>query len=126
MTETFKAGSKTSSAAPEGVVEYANEILITKSELEEKNKLVHNLQQQVDETKTESEYQLRYVLLQTWKLLPYCFGRFGNVIYYYLFSFRLKDNRFAEESKAASKKFENDLSKMSQTINRLQVGSITL
>ena len=28
-------------------VEYANEILITKSELEEKNKLVHNLQQQV-------------------------------------------------------------------------------
>ena len=58
VTETFKASSKTS-AAPEGVVEYANEILITKSELEEKNKLVHNLQQQVDETKTESEYQLR-------------------------------------------------------------------
>ena len=47
---------------------------------------------QVDETKTESEYQLR-----------------------------LKDNKFAEESKAASKKFENDLAKMSQTINRLQV-----
>ena len=62
VTETFKAGSKTSSAAPEGVVEYANEILITKSELEEKNKLVHNLQQQVDETKTESEYQLRYLV----------------------------------------------------------------
>ena len=39
--------------------EYANEILITKSELEEKNRLVFNLQQQVDETRTESEYQLR-------------------------------------------------------------------
>ena len=50
--------------------EYANEILITKSELEEKNRLVFNLQQQVDETRTESEYQLR-----------------------------LKDNKFAEEFK---------------------------
>ena len=39
--------------------EYANEILITKTELEEKNRLVFNLQQQVDETKTESEYQVR-------------------------------------------------------------------
>ena len=40
-------------------LEYANEILITKTELEEKNRLVFNLQQQVDETRTESEYQLR-------------------------------------------------------------------
>ena len=58
-------------------------------------KIIHLFQTlciQVDETKTESEYQLR-----------------------------LKDNKFAEESKAASKKFENDLAKMSQTINRLQV-----
>ncbi len=39
--------------------EYANEILITKTELEEKNRLVFNLQQQVDETKTESEYQVQ-------------------------------------------------------------------
>ena len=39
--------------------EYANEILITKTELEEKNRLVFNLQQQVDETRTESEYQVR-------------------------------------------------------------------
>lgn len=38
---------------------YAAEILITKSELEDKNKLVFTLQQQVDETKTESEYQLK-------------------------------------------------------------------
>ena len=30
---------------------YASEILITKTELEEKNRLVYNLQQQVDETK---------------------------------------------------------------------------
>ena len=73
VTETFKVGSKTSSAAPEGEVEYANEILITKSELEEKNKLVHNLQQQVDETKTESEYQLRY------NLGKFCHIAFGNL-----------------------------------------------
>ena len=39
--------------------QYAAEILITKSELEEKNRRVFTLQQQVDETKTESEYQLR-------------------------------------------------------------------
>ena len=51
----------TKSDPVEETVEYANEILITKSELEDKNKLVHNLQQQVDETKTESEYQLRSV-----------------------------------------------------------------
>ena len=36
--------------------QYAAEILITKSELEDKNKLVFTLQQQVDETKTESKY----------------------------------------------------------------------
>ena len=73
-------------------LEYANEILITKSELEEKNQLVFNLQQQVDETRTESEYQLR-----------------------------LKDNKFAEETKMAAKKFETEIGKMSQTINRLQI-----
>lgn len=39
--------------------QYAGEILITKSELEDKNRRVFTLQQQVDETKTESEYQLR-------------------------------------------------------------------
>jgi hypothetical protein len=33
--------------------------LITKNELEDKNRLVFTLQQQVDETKTESDYQLR-------------------------------------------------------------------
>ena len=38
---------------------YAAEILITKSELTDKNRRVFTLQQQVDETKTESEYQLR-------------------------------------------------------------------
>ena len=73
-------------------LDYANEILITKSELEEKNRLVFNLQQQVDETKTESEYQLR-----------------------------LKDNKFAEEMKMATKQFESEIAKMSQTVSRLQI-----
>jgi len=35
-----------------------NYFQITKSELEDKNRLVFNLQLQVDETKTESEYQV--------------------------------------------------------------------
>ena len=71
--------------------EYANEILITKSELEEKNRLVFNLQQQVDETRTESEYQLR-----------------------------LKDNKFTEESKMAKKQFEAEVGELAQQISRLQ------
>ena len=71
--------------------EYANEILITKSELEEKNRLVFNLQQQVDETRTESEYQLR-----------------------------LKDNKFAEEFKMAKKQSEAEIGELSQQITRLQ------
>jgi hypothetical protein len=35
------------------------EILITKSELEEKNNLIEELRQKVDESKTECTYQLR-------------------------------------------------------------------
>ena len=65
--------------------------MITKSELEEKNRLVFNLQQQVDETRTESEYQLR-----------------------------LKDNKFAEEFKMAKKKSEAEIGELSQQITRLQ------
>jgi hypothetical protein len=38
---------------------YALEILITKSELEEKNNLIEELRQKVDESKTECTYQLR-------------------------------------------------------------------
>ena len=50
------AASGPSGKAPPGTgstqgYEYASEILITKTELEEKNRLVFNLQQQVDETK---------------------------------------------------------------------------
>ena len=70
---------------------YAGEILITKSELEDKNKLVFTLQQQVDETKTESEYQLK-----------------------------LKDNKYVEEARIAKKKFNADISELKQTIHRLE------
>ena len=59
--------------------------------MEEKNRLVFNLQQQVDETKTESEYQLR-----------------------------LKDNKFAEEGKMAKKQFEAEIGDLSTQISRLQ------
>ena len=38
---------------------YAEEILITKTELEEKNILIVDLKQKVDESKTECAYQLR-------------------------------------------------------------------
>ena len=65
--------------------------MITKSELEEKNRLVFNLQQQVDQTRTESEYQLR-----------------------------LKDNKFAEEFKMAKKQSEAEIGELSQQITRLQ------
>ena len=75
----------------DGKFEYANEILITKTELEEKNRLVFNLQQQVDETKTESEYQLR-----------------------------LKENHFAEEAEAKQKQFTSQLSDLRQAIHKAQ------
>ena len=38
---------------------YAEEILITKSDLEEKNQLMNELRNRVNELKTESEYQMR-------------------------------------------------------------------
>ena len=86
---------KTSAGAPpvrkDLEFSYAGEILITKSELEDKNKLVFTLQQQVDETKTESEYQLK-----------------------------LKDNKYVEEARIAKKKFNADISDLKQSIHRLE------
>ena len=70
-------------AAAAGGLEYAKEILITKSELEEKNQLVANLQNQVEETRTESEYQMR-----------------------------LKDNHYKEEQAKARKQFGQQISGM--------------
>ena len=48
-----------------------------------------NLQQQVDETKTESEYQLR-----------------------------LKDNKYSEDARLAKKKFAAELNELKQTISK--------
>eukprot|EP00094_Tigriopus_californicus_P008583 TCALIF_08273-PA protein Name:"Similar to WDR65 WD repeat-containing protein 65 (Homo sapiens)" AED:0.08 eAED:0.08 QI:0/0.28/0.12/0.75/0.42/0.37/8/0/1160 len=71
--------------------DYAHEILITKIDLEEKNKLIFNLQDQVEETKTESEYQLR-----------------------------LKDNQYEEEINSNKKKANGQLAEMRATIHKLQ------
>lgn len=71
--------------------QYAKEILITRSELEDKNRLVFTLQQQVDEIKTESEYQLR-----------------------------LKDNKYQEEARMAKKKFASDMGDLRQNIHKLE------
>jgi hypothetical protein len=57
--------------------------------LEDKNRLVFNLQQQVDETKTESEYQLR-----------------------------LKDNKYMEDARLAKKKFQAEINELKQTISK--------
>ena len=65
---------------------------ITKTELEEKNRLVFNLQQQVDETKTESEYQLR-----------------------------LKDNKYTEDARLAKKKFQAEVNELKQTISKFSI-----
>ena len=75
---------------------YAAEILITKSELEDKNRRVFTLQQQVDETKTESEYQLR-----------------------------LKDNKYIEEGRIAKKKFNAELTEMKNVIQRMEADIVT-
>lgn len=48
-----------------------------------------NLQQQVDETKTESEYQLR-----------------------------LKDNKYMEDARLAKKKFQAEINELKQTISK--------
>ena len=76
---------------------YAAEILITKSELEDKNRRVFTLQQQVDETKTESEYQLR-----------------------------LKDNKYIEEGRIAKKKFNAELTEMKNVIQRMEADIVTV
>ncbi len=57
--------------------------------MEDKNRLVFNLQQQVDETKTESEYQLR-----------------------------LKDNKYMEDARLAKKKFQAEINELKQTISK--------
>lgn len=53
--------------------------------------MIFNLQQQVDETKTESEYQLR-----------------------------LKENHFVEESEAKQKQFNSQLSDLRNSIHKAQ------
>ena len=77
--------------APLETYPYALEILITKSELEEKNGLIDDLKQKVDESKTECAYQLR-----------------------------LKDNQNQELVKEINKKAKEDKESLAKTICGLQ------
>ena len=70
---------------------FALEILITKSELEEKNMLIDDLKQKVDESKTECAYQLR-----------------------------LKDNQNTELIKEIQKKAKGEKESLGKTICSLQ------
>lgn len=70
---------------------FALEILITKSELEEKNFLIDDLKQKVDESKTECAYQLR-----------------------------LKDNQNTELIKDIQKKAKGEKEQLAKTITSLQ------
>ena len=71
---------------------YAEEILITKTELEQKNILIDELKQKVDESKTECAYQLR-----------------------------LKDNQNAETLKEMSKKAQIEKQQMKSEMNKLSL-----
>ena len=71
---------------------YADEILITKTELEEKNILIDELKQKVDESKTECAYQLR-----------------------------LKDNQNAETLKDMSKKSQIERQQSKSEMNKLSL-----
>ena len=82
---------------------YAVEILITKTELEEKNNLIEDLKQKVDESKTECAYQLR-----------------------------LKDNQNADMLKEVNKKtliekqgMKSQISSLSLEIEALKKGRLT-
>lgn len=55
----FKIYDKDGVAKKDREIIYADEILVTKSDLEEKNGLMNELRQRVDELKMENEYQLR-------------------------------------------------------------------
>ena len=79
------------SAPPVETYPYALEILITKSELEEKNGLIDHLKQKVDESKTECAYQLR-----------------------------LKDNQNQELIKDIKKKAKEDKETLAKAITGLQ------
>ena len=86
------------SAPPVESYPYALEILITKSELEEKNGLIDHLKQKVDESKTECAYQLR-----------------------------LKDNQNLEQIKEINKKARVEKDSLGKNINSLQqeIGNLT-
>ena len=71
---------------------FAEEILITKTELEEKNILIDELKQKVDESKTECAYQLR-----------------------------LKDNQNAETLKEMAKKSQVEKQQMKSEMNKLSL-----
>ena len=79
------------SAKVEDPYSYALEILITKSELEEKNGLIEELKQKVDESKTECAYQLR-----------------------------LKDNQNTDMIKEINKKAKSEKETLAKTIATLQ------
>ena len=91
MNEQVKTLDGTPPKRKDTEFSYAAEILITKSELTDKNRRVFTLQQQVDETKTESEYQLR-----------------------------LKDNKYIEEGRLAKKKFNAELNAKKEVTQRLE------
>ena len=71
---------------------YAEEILITKTELEQKNILIDELKQKVDESKTECAYQLR-----------------------------LKDNQNAETLKEMTRKAQIEKQQMKSEMNKLSL-----
>nr|XP_040582177.1 cilia- and flagella-associated protein 57-like [Lepeophtheirus salmonis] len=90
--------------------EYTNEILITKTELEEKNALIHSLRQRVEETRTESEYQMR--LKDNWYNKKMKEER--NNFYKEIDDLRSMIGKYENEAALEKSKFKNSLAEEKQ------------
>ena len=86
---------------------FAVEILITKSELEEKNNLIEDLKQKVDESKTECAYQLRLKVI----LVLFC-ASFPCVLFIYFSQDNQNEELMREVKKEALEEKKNSKAKI--------------
>lgn len=93
---------------------YAEEILITKSELEEKNQLINELKSRVDELKTENEYQMRLKEMSNADKMKELTERFMQEME----ALKTKNQLLKSEKEKADTKHDNDTLQMCDEHNR--------
>lgn len=107
-------GAGTGSGAGDKETAYAEEILITKSDLEEKNQMMNELKNRVNELKTENEYQMRLKEMSHSDKMKELTERFMQEME----SLKTKNQLLKSEKEKADAKHENEFSVLLEKHNK--------